>query len=91
MRGLFTFFIVGLSMAQTHVKPVVSQRSLNDRANLIRLAPRYSTAIKMPEPVSSVIVGDPVKFLAEHSDKEPNLVLVKPVVEEPSESVWRNR
>jgi hypothetical protein len=86
MRGLFAFFIVGLSMAQTQVKPVVSQRSLNDRANLIRLAPRYSTAIKMPEPVSSVIVGDPVKFLAEHSDKEPHLVLVKPVVEEPAES-----
>ncbi len=50
------------------------------------LAPRYATAIRMPEPVSSVIVGDPAKFLAEHSDKEPTLVLVKPVVEEPAES-----
>jgi hypothetical protein len=40
----------------------------------------------MPEPVSSVILGDPAKFLAEHSDKEPTLVLVKPVVDEPVES-----
>jgi hypothetical protein len=33
-----------------------------------------------------VILGDPGKFLAEHSDKEPALVLVKPVVDEPAES-----
>jgi hypothetical protein len=40
----------------------------------------------MPDAVSSVIVGDPEKFLAEHSEKEPALVLVKPVVEESAES-----
>jgi hypothetical protein len=73
-------------MAQAQVKPVVSQRGLNEQINVVRLAPRYATAIRMPEAVSSVIVGDPVKFLAEHSDKEPTLVLVKPVVEEAAES-----
>ena len=86
MRGLLVFFTTGLLMAQTQVKPVVSQRGLNEQVNVVRVAPRYATAIKMPEPVSSVIVGDPVKFLAEHSDKEPTLVLVKPVVEDPAES-----
>lgn len=86
MRGLFLLFAVGLSVTNGQIKPVVSQRSFNDRANLVRLAPRYSTAIRMPEPVSSVILGDPAKFLAEHSDKEPNLVLVKPTVDEPAES-----
>jgi hypothetical protein len=40
----------------------------------------------MPEAVSSVSVGDPDKFLAEHSEKEPMLVLVKPVVEDNAES-----
>jgi hypothetical protein len=73
-------------MAQTHVRPVVSQRSLTEQADTVRLTPRYATAIRMPEAVSSVIVGDPEKFLAEHSDKEPALVFVKPVVEEPAES-----
>jgi len=53
---------------------------------VVRVAPRFATAIRMPEPVSSVVVGDPSKFLAEHSEKEPALVLVKPVVEEPTES-----
>jgi hypothetical protein len=33
----------------------------------------------MPEPVNSVVVGDPASFSAEHSDSEPNLVFVKPI------------
>ena len=43
------------------------------------LAPRYVTAIRMPEPINSVVVGDPASFSAEHSDREPNLVFVKPI------------
>jgi hypothetical protein len=86
MRGLFLLFAIGLSVTHGQIKPVVSQRSFNDRASIVRLAPRYTTAIKMPEPVSSVVLGDAGKFLAEHSDREPTLVLVKPVVDEPAES-----
>jgi len=86
MRPFLLFFAIGLSVSQGQVKPVVSQRNFGDRANLVHLAPRYASVIRMPEPVSSVILGDPGKFLAEHSDKEPNLVLVKPVVDAPAES-----
>ena len=86
MKALSVFFGVGVLIAQAQVKPSVSKRSLNEEVNVVHLAPRYATAIKMPEAVSSVIVGDPSKFLAEHSDKEPTLVLVKPVVEESAES-----
>ena len=86
MRAFFLFFAIGLSVIHGQIKPVVSQRTFGERANLVHVAPRYATAIRMPEPVSSVILGDPGRFLAEHSDKEPNLVLVKPVVDEPAES-----
>jgi hypothetical protein len=86
MRFLLAVLGLALLTADAQVKPVVSQRTLNDQANVVRLAPRYATAVKMPEPVSSVVVGDPANFLVEHSDKEPTLVLVKPVVEEPAES-----
>jgi hypothetical protein len=86
MRCLVVAMATGLLTGQTQVKPVVSQRSLSEQASIVRLAPRYATAIRMPEAISSVIVGDPEKFLAEHSDKEPTLVFVKPVVEEPAES-----
>lgn len=81
-------FLAGTALvfAQTQIKPVVSQRTVNDRVNVVRLAPRYATAIRLPDAVSSVVVGDPVKFLAEHSDKEPTLVLVKPVSDDRSES-----
>ena len=75
-----------LACAQTQIKPIVSQRTVNEQVNIVRLAPRYATAIRLPEAVSSVVVGDPVKFLAEHSDKEPKLVLVKPVSEDVAES-----
>ena len=86
MKAVSVFFGVGVLIAHAQVKPSVSQRSFNEEVNIVHLAPRYATVIKMPEAVSSVIVGDPSKFLAEHSDKEPTLVLVKPVVEEPAES-----
>ena len=86
MRRLASFVSMVSLCAQAQVKPVISQRQFGDRVNVVRLAPRYATAIRMPESVSSVVVGDPVKFLAEHSEKEPTLVLVKPVVEEAAES-----
>ena len=86
MRALVAVLAMGPLLAQTQVKPIVSQRNFNEAVNVVRLAPRYTTTIKMPEPVSSVVVGDPTKFLAEHSDKEPALVFVKPAVEERAES-----
>src|SRR5712691_11911598 len=81
-------FLAGtaLALAQTQIRPIVSQRTVNEQVNIVHLAPRYATAIRLPEAVSSVVVGDPVKFLAEHSDKEPTLVLVKPVSEDVAES-----
>jgi hypothetical protein len=68
------------------VEPKVSQRVLNEHVNIVRLSPRFATAIRMPDAVSSVMVGDPSKFLAEHADKEPSVVVVKPVVDEATES-----
>src|ERR1700747_3519317 len=83
---MVAFAVAGFLLAQDQVKPILSERDFTGQANVVRLAPRYTTTIKMPEPVSSVVVGDPTKFLAEHSDKEPALVFVKPTVEERAES-----
>ena len=86
MRIVALLGCAGVIWGQAQVRPVVSQRTVNEQVSVVRLAPRYATAIKLPEAVSSVVVGDPAKFLAEHSDKEPTLVLVKPVTEEAAES-----
>ena len=62
------------------VEPAILTRSSLDEKVMItlRLAPGIATSIRMPEPVNSVVVGDPENFQAEHSEREPELVTVKP-------------
>ncbi len=84
MRWIIVLTAVQLLAAQ--IKPVVSQRSPTGQVQVVRVAPRFATAIRIPETVSSVVVGDPERFLVEHSEKEPTLVLVKPVSQESAES-----
>ena len=69
------------------VRPQVIGRPIRDsQVTTVYLAPRYSTAIRMPEPVNSVVVGDPGSFSAEHSDWEPQLVFVKPITPKPAQT-----
>ena len=69
------------------VQPQVLAQAVNDgRVTVVYLAPRYATAIRMIEPISSVVVGDPSSFSAEHSEQEPNLVFVKPLTAKPAET-----
>ena len=53
---------------------------------MIELAAHFVTAIRVPEPVNSVVVGDPAVFQVEHSEHEPELVFVKSLTNEPAES-----
>jgi len=70
----------GQAIVQIQVQPQVVGRSIRDsQVTTVFLAPRYVTAIRMPEPINSVVVGDPSLFSADHSDREPNLVFVKPI------------
>jgi hypothetical protein len=69
------------------VHPQVAGRSIRDgQVTTVYLAPRYATAIRMPEPINSVVVGDPGSFSAEHSDREPQLVFVKPITPKPAQT-----
>ena len=52
----------------------------------IHLSPGYTTSIRLPEEVSSVVVGSPSTFKAEHSESEPKLVFIKPISAKPVES-----
>lgn len=71
---------------QTPLRPRIVHQANASRPSVIHLAPRFATAIRMPDVVTSVVIGDPAKFLAEHSEKEPRLVLVKPTTEDIAES-----
>ncbi len=79
-----------LGVAQTQesaVIPRVTTVSVEEGAvTLLHLAPGYATSVKLPEEISSVVVGNPASFKAEHSDAEPKLVFLKPITSKPSES-----
>jgi hypothetical protein len=65
---------------RTKLQPtVLSAAGLDEKVITLRLAPRIATSIRLPEPVNSVVLGDPEAFQAEHSEHEPELVTVKPV------------
>jgi hypothetical protein len=69
------------------VRPVVSDVTLSaSTVNDVHLRPLFTTTIRLPDVVSSVAVGAPTLFEAEHSDSEPRLVYVKPSTKHPSES-----
>jgi hypothetical protein len=78
---------VGQTAGHAEIQPVViSRTALDNKIVTLRLAPRVATSIRLPEPVNSVVLGDPIKFQAEHSEHEPELVTVKPVSSEPAQT-----
>jgi hypothetical protein len=50
----------------------------NQIVTVLHLRPGYVSSVRVPEDVSSVVLGNPVTFKAEHSDAEPRLVFMKP-------------
>ena len=65
---------------------ILTRATLDDGVVTLRMIPRVATSIRMPEPVNSVVIGDPEHFQAEHSEREPELVTVKPVSTEPGQT-----
>ncbi len=68
-------------------RPRVSTSAIDpEEVRVLRLHPGYATSLRMPEEISSVVIGNPSDFKAEHSESEPKLVFIKPIVKEPAES-----
>jgi len=91
MQLIFVVYLmVGIGMAQMEsgkVIPIVTTVPLEDGAvTLLHLEPGYTTSVRLPEEVSSVVIGNPATFKAEHSEAEPRLVFLKPITAQPSES-----
>jgi hypothetical protein len=53
---------------------------------VLHLRRGYVSSVRLPEEVSSVVLGDPGAFKAEHSDAEPQLVFFKPTTPKPAET-----
>ena len=65
---------------------VRSKETADHKITTIELTAHFVTAIRVPEAVNSVVVGDPSLFQVEHSEHEPDLVFVKALTTEDAES-----
>jgi hypothetical protein len=69
------------------VRPQIVGRPVREgQVTTVYLAPRFATAIRMPDAVNSVVLGDPESFSAEHSEREPQIVFVKPITPKPAQT-----
>jgi Flp pilus assembly secretin CpaC len=65
---------------------VRSKPTADHKITTIELTAHFVTTIRVPEPVNSVVVGDPALFQIEHSEREPELVFVNALTTEDAES-----
>ena len=73
--------------AQTVVSPQVSTKAaVEGKVTVLDIGAHFVSAIRLPDPVNSIAVGDPALFQVEHSEREPELVLVKALTERSSET-----
>ena len=76
-----------LSAADTPVGARVATITINPReVTVLHLRPEFESTIRMPEEITSVILGSPGDFKAEHNEGEPNYVYVKPITKTPAQS-----
>ena len=69
-----------LAAAQADLAPgrILSLNLDPQSVTTLQLRPGFVTSVRLPEAVSSVVLGDPGSFKAEHSEAEPQLVFFKP-------------
>jgi hypothetical protein len=76
-----------LFAADSAVKPHVATITINPSEVItLHLRPEFESTIHMPEEITSVILGSPGNFKAEHNEGQPEYVYVKPITKEAAES-----
>jgi hypothetical protein len=76
-----------LSATDAAVGARVATITINPRdITVLHLRPEFESTIRMPEEVTSVILGSPGEFKAEHNEGEPEYVYVKPITKQAAQS-----
>jgi hypothetical protein len=77
-----------LVTAQTAgVEPQIRTRTAAEgKVTVVEVSPHFVTAVRLPEAVNSVVIGDPTVFQAEYNEHEPELVFIKVLTTKPTES-----
>jgi hypothetical protein len=87
---LISYLLVTVAQAlaqESKVIPSVTTLEIEGGAvTPLYLSPGYTTSVRLPDDISSVVIGNPATFKAEHSEAEPRLVFLKPITSQPSQS-----
>jgi len=87
---VIVYLTAGIVVAQTPtgriVPAVTTARVEEGSVTVLHLAPGYATSVRLPEEISSIVIGNPASFKAEHSEAEARLVFFKPTTSQPTES-----
>jgi hypothetical protein len=91
LRGLWLLsFTAGSTVALAQVPDIspqiLTKAQLESGFTVVEIAPHFVTAIRLPDVINSVVVGDPVAFQVEHSEREPKLLFVKTLTKKPAET-----
>jgi hypothetical protein len=76
----------GLAQNEPPQARIVSLTLDPQGVTLLHLHPGFVSSVRLPEEVSSVVLGDPAAFKGEHSEAEPRLVFFKPASPKPGKS-----
>jgi hypothetical protein len=89
-RWFFPFVVLlplRMFAADNAVKPRVATITINPlEVTTLHLRPEFESTIHMPEEITSVILGSPGSFKAEHNEGEPEYVYVKPITKDAADS-----
>lgn len=92
MKQWYAFsMVLLLSTANLHSSDLVSGRVARiairpGEITPLHLHPEFESTIHMPEEITSVVLGSPGNFKAEHSEAEPEYVYVKPITKAAAQS-----
>jgi hypothetical protein len=76
-----------LSATDTPVGARIATITISPREiTVLHLRPEFESTIRMPEEITSVILGSPGEFKAEHNEGEPEYVYVKPITKDAAQS-----
>lgn len=82
-----TFWAAAMIAQTAQVDPQILTRTAADgRVTVLEIAAHFVTAVRLPEAVNSVVVGDPALFQVEYSEHEPELVFIKALTRGPAET-----
>jgi hypothetical protein len=86
LMTLFAGLAVASAQSETAAPRIINLDLDPHQVTTLHLRPGFITSVRLPESVSSVVLGDPLTFKAEHSEAEPELVFFKPAAPQAKET-----